>query len=257
MSLSSVIHSFVVVLSVVGYTTAQIPLGVSMVPNPVVLGNSDPAPPYPSDSNPSYNSPAPSYPYPSYSGSDLSSMLPVQTGSPAYGSPPSQYTPPPSPPSESSYPYQQMPYSSFTNGGYSQMDCGYGYQKGSNGKCTPQSWVCSFLTPCSRKLAWRTNPAAILEFVLIGFAFSSGVIITLGVVIRQPSSSTTNIRSKSARPLLLSDAYLIPSSRQYCPPPSTVTVTDKSIETMTLTVTCTEVFFVAVMMSPAVVFDLE
>lgn len=139
MSPSSVIRSFVVVLSVVSYTTAQIPLGVSMVPNPVMSSDSNP-PPYPSDSDPNYNNPAPSYPYPSYSGSSLTSVLPLQTGTPAYGAPPSQYTPPPS---QSSDPYQQMPYSSFTGGGYSQMGCGYGYQKGPDGKCDPESWVCS------------------------------------------------------------------------------------------------------------------
>ena len=148
--MSSVIRSLVVVLSAVSYTAAQIPLGISMVPNPAMSGNSDPAPPYPSDPNQNYNSPPPSYSsYPSNSGSSLSSMLPVQTGSPAYGSPPSQYTPPPS---QSSYPYQQMPYSSFTGGGYSQMDCGYGYKKGSDGKCSPESWVCSFLTLVPGKL---------------------------------------------------------------------------------------------------------
>jgi len=185
MSPSSVIRSFVVVLSVVSYTTAQIPLGVSMVPNPVMSGDSNP-PPYPSDSDPNYNNPAPSYPYPSYSGSSLTSVLPLQTGTPAYGAPPSQYTPPPS---QSSDPYQQMPYSSFTGGGYSQMGCGYGYQKGPDGKCDPQSW-------------WGNNN-------------------TWGCY------QTT---------IIINNEY----SQTYCPPPSTVTVTDKYIDTMTLTVTCTE-----------------
>ena len=141
MSLSSIIRSFVVVLSAVSYTTAQIPLGVSMVPNPMMSSSSD--------SDPSYSNPAPSYSYPSYSGSSLSSMLPVETGSPVYGAPPSQYTPPPS---ETSNPYQHMPYSSFTNGGYSQMDCGYGYKKGSDGKCSSESWVCSSLSLVLRNL---------------------------------------------------------------------------------------------------------
>ena len=152
MSLSSVVRSLVVVLSAVGYATAQIPLGVQMVPNPELPGYSDPAPAYssdypsdpassyPSDPAPSYyNAPAPSYPtYPSYPGSNSYSAPPVETGSPSYSAPPSQYTPPPA---ESSGSYEPMPYSSFTNGGYSQMDCGYGYQKGYDGKCTPESWV--------------------------------------------------------------------------------------------------------------------
>jgi len=116
----SFIRSFVAVLSAVGYATAQVPLGVEMVPNPDAPSNS-PAPSYPSDS-----------------GSSWSSSLPVETGTPAYGAPPSQHTPPPA---ESSSVYQPMPYSSFTGGGYSQMDCGYGFKKGHDGKCTPESWV--------------------------------------------------------------------------------------------------------------------
>jgi hypothetical protein len=147
MSPSSVIRSFVVVLSALSYVRAQVPMGVSMVPNPELLGSSDPASPSPSNSDPSSSTPAPSdsvsaYGNPDpYSSSSMSSSLPVETGSPAYGAPPSQYTPPPS--YQSSDPYEQMPYSSFTHGGYSQMDCGYGYKKGSDGKCTPESWVCS------------------------------------------------------------------------------------------------------------------
>ncbi|KAF9779049.1 hypothetical protein BJ322DRAFT_1113712 [Thelephora terrestris] len=135
-------------------------------PAPPSSSNSGiPPPPSPSNSGSGYGNPAPSYP--GYSGSGMSSMLPMETGSPAYGAPPSQYTPPPS---QSSYPSQQMPYSSFTNGGYSQMDCGYGYQKGSDGMCSPESW-------------WGNSNIA---------------------------------------------------------PPYTMTVTEKSIETMTSTVTCTE-----------------
>ncbi len=52
-------------------------------------------------------------------------------------SPPSYYTPPPPA-------YSQMPYSSFVSGGYKSMECGYGYQKMSDGSCQPQSWVCPF-----------------------------------------------------------------------------------------------------------------
>ena len=125
------IRSFVVVLSAVSYVTAQIPLGVKMVPNPEYSGYSDPNPEYSG-----YSNPAP--PYSSYPGSSRSSVLPTETGSPAYGAPPSQYTPPPA---QSSPSYEPMPYSSFVNGGYSQMDCGYGYTKGYDGKCTPESWV--------------------------------------------------------------------------------------------------------------------
>ena len=132
-SVTSVIRSFAVVLSAVSYAAAQVPLGVQMVPNPGLS-----------------NSPAPSYP--SNSGSSWSSVLPIETGSPAYGAPPSQYTPPPAQPS---YNYEPMPYSSFTGGGYSQMDCGYGYQKGYDGKCTPESWVRPSPLVCSH--TWRTG----------------------------------------------------------------------------------------------------
>ena len=134
-----VIRSFVVVLSALSYATAQVPLGVSMVPNPNMVNS-----PAPSPSNP-----------------DLSSVPPVETGSPVYGAPPSQYTPPPANPS--SY-YEPMPYSSFTNGGYSQMDCGYGYKKGDDGKCSPESWV----RPTIRLI---TSRPGIGEFVLIGLVF--------------------------------------------------------------------------------------
>jgi hypothetical protein len=184
LSVTSVIRSFVVILSAVSYTTAQIPLGVSMVPNPMMSGN--PSPPSPSNSDPNYNSLVASYPASSYSDSSLSSVLPLETGSPAYGAPPSQYTPPPS---ESSDPYKQMPYSSFTGGGYSQMDCGYGYKKGSDGKCSPESWW-------GEDNSWGCY-------------------------------QTTIIINKE-------------HSQPYCPPPWTVTVTDKSVETKILTVTYTQ-----------------
>jgi len=69
--------------------------------------------------------------------------MPIATGASGYAqasaaassAPPSQYTPPPSYSSDS-----MMPYSSFTAGGYSSMACGYGYQKGSDGKCSAMSW---------------------------------------------------------------------------------------------------------------------
>jgi hypothetical protein len=43
---------------------------------------------------------------------------------------------------DSSYQYyDQSYYSSFSKGGYSSMDCGYGYGKDSNNYCTMSSWV--------------------------------------------------------------------------------------------------------------------
>lgn len=141
-SVTSIVRSFAVVLSVAGYVAAQVPLGVQMVPNPEMTNDpasnpsdtSYPGGSYPTDTS----SPGDSYPnnYPSNSYSSLSSSMPVETGSPSDGAPPSQYTPPP--PQYSSV--SEMPYSSFTGGGYSQMDCGYGYKKDYEGKCSPESW---------------------------------------------------------------------------------------------------------------------
>lgn len=42
-------------------------------------------------------------------------------------------------------PYDAMPYTSMTAGGYSSMGCGYGYQKDNNGYCSQMSWVRLFL----------------------------------------------------------------------------------------------------------------
>jgi len=158
LSVISVIRSFVVALSAVSYVAAQIPLGVQMVPNPEMSGsNSDQTP---SSSYPPAYSPSHQPSYPSDSSSSPASDMPVETGTPAYGAPPSQYTPPPAEPSGG---YQPMPYSSFTNGGYSQMDCGYGYKKGYDGKCTPESWVCFSLPPPD-----------IVVILLIGIVFLVG-----------------------------------------------------------------------------------
>ena len=151
---SSIIRSFVVVLTALSYATAQVPLGVQMVPNPEMGGSPSPSPsPSPSGSYPSNayppsyssdsyppsyssNSYPPSYPSNSY---QSVSALPIETGSPTLPAPPSYYTPPPA---QSSSVYNNMPYSSFTGGGYSHMDCGYGYKKGYDGKCEPENWVC-------------------------------------------------------------------------------------------------------------------
>jgi hypothetical protein len=66
------------------------------------------------------------------------SSMPVETGSPTMPAPPSYNTPPPA---QSSSMYQEdMPYTSFTGGGYSHMDCGYGYKKDYDGKCVAEDW---------------------------------------------------------------------------------------------------------------------
>jgi hypothetical protein len=45
--------------------------------------------------------------------------------------------------------YDSGYYSSFTQGGYSSMNCGYGYSKDSKGYCQKQSWVCDGYTATS------------------------------------------------------------------------------------------------------------
>ncbi|KAG6837325.1 hypothetical protein H0H93_011420 [Arthromyces matolae] len=56
--------------------------------------------------------------------------------------PPSQYTTAPS----GGF-YDTMPYSVYQNGGYSQLQCGYGYVKGSDGRCKPESWTYTQAVP--------------------------------------------------------------------------------------------------------------
>lgn len=195
-----------------------------MVPNPE-MSSSDPAPPYQSPSDSSW-----------------SSSLPVETGSPAYGAPPSQYTPPPA---ESPSSYEPMPYSSFVDGGYSQMDCGYGYKKGADGKCAPESWVCP--PPTAYVLTFPENELTGCDGIHTDrVCFFSGTPMVVGAVTRLRSSLTRASLSKSTLPSgsPLIGQYLILCSSQHCPPPSTVTVTDKSVETQILTVTYTQVFSV-------------
>jgi hypothetical protein len=66
------------------------------------------------------------------------SYVPAPSGYGPVSAPPSQVT---QPPSQTDF-YQQMPYSSFISGGYSSLNCGYGYYKSSDGSCQQQTWVC-------------------------------------------------------------------------------------------------------------------
>ena len=71
--------------------------------------------------------------------------------SPAESAYSSEVTEPPS--YSSSSMDEQAYYSTFTSEGYKSMDCGYGYSKGSDGKCNAQSWVrLSVLLPSSLNL---------------------------------------------------------------------------------------------------------
>ena len=127
-------------LSLISAAAAQVVNGVSMVPAQTASGSasasavsSDSSAPSASGSSgssaPSASSAAPSNADNSNSGGGYSQ----------YQAPPSQYTQPPS--SSSADFYQQMPYSSYQNGGYKSLSCGYGYTKDSDGSCKPESWV--------------------------------------------------------------------------------------------------------------------
>jgi hypothetical protein len=116
-------------LTLISYATAQ---SISMVPMPSDMGSSSAAP-----SSSMSGPPAPTMP-PSSAGSSLPPAYNQYSSSGnqygAYSAPPAQYTAPPQ--------TQDMPYSSFMAGGYSTMDCGYGYLKGYDGSCTSmKSWV--------------------------------------------------------------------------------------------------------------------
>lgn len=112
--------SLALCLSLVSYASAQ-----SIVMVPVPSGLMGPGYVAPSDTSSSYSGAPPAVTStPSYSNNQYGS----------YSAPPAQYTPPPQ--------TAEMPYSAFMAGGYKSMDCGYGYQKGSDGSCTStQSWV--------------------------------------------------------------------------------------------------------------------
>jgi hypothetical protein len=79
------------------------------------------------------------------SGGYYGSSAPAQatdSASATYGASSAEYT---SPPSSSYDIYSMMPYDSMTAGGYSSLDCGYGYSKAYDGSCQSMSWVCGSL----------------------------------------------------------------------------------------------------------------
>jgi len=130
-------------LSLISAAAAQVVNGVSMVPAQTASGSasasavsSDSSAPSASGSSGSSGSSAPSASSAAPSNADNSNS---GGGYSQYQAPPSQYTQPPS--SSSADFYQQMPYSSYQNGGYKSLSCGYGYTKDSDGSCKPESWV--------------------------------------------------------------------------------------------------------------------
>lgn len=108
-------NSVIIALSLAGAAAAQLVAGpVSMVPASQVYASGTPTA---ADNSNQYSAAASSA---------------VASSAPA-----SQYTQPPATDGGQS----AMPYSSFMSGGYSSMNCGYGYSKGSDGSCKQMSWV--------------------------------------------------------------------------------------------------------------------
>ena len=103
-------NALFVALSAAGYASAQLVNGYSMVSMPAGMnyyGSS--APPQATDSS-------------------------TVTASAAYSTATA-------PPTSTTDFYSIMPYESMTAGGYSSLECGYGYTKASNGYCEAESWV--------------------------------------------------------------------------------------------------------------------
>ncbi len=154
---------FAVGVSFASVAAAQIVVnGVSSVPYPTAAAGSS------SDSG---SVDASAYYTPSAASTYYGSSYPAQyTGSSsAYGyessaaytytAAASAYTPPPSYMS-SVYSYQESSYSSFVGGGYSSMDCAYGYSKAYDGSCSSMSWVSnvrSSLTPTQSLNFWMIS----------------------------------------------------------------------------------------------------
>ena len=125
--------SLVVGLTLASYATAQV---VSLIPNPNLASGAASASSSPTNAPPA---PTSSSSGSGYAGASSPSYNQYgNSAAPAYNQytpPPAQYTPPPQ--------SEAMPYESFMSGGYSSMQCGYGYNKGSDGSCTStESWVC-------------------------------------------------------------------------------------------------------------------
>ncbi len=121
-------NSVLTILTLAGAAAAQIVAGpVTMVPSSQVYATSTPSA---GDNHVAASSSAPSY---------------------SSSAAPSDYT---QPPKATDGGASDMPYSSFTNGGYKSMDCGYGHTKASDGSCQSMSWV-SRTFFAAELLAWR------------------------------------------------------------------------------------------------------
>lgn len=110
-------------LSLASVAAAQVANGVSAVPYSMVYGTSAPATSTAAASSTDAYSQAA---YTQAASSSASASYSAITQAPS---------------SSSSYDiYSAMPYSSFMSGGYKSLDCGYGYQKMSDGSCQAMSW---------------------------------------------------------------------------------------------------------------------
>lgn len=121
-------QSIALILSLAGAASAQIINGVSMVP---ISAASTIAAYASSSAAAGYDSAAAS------SSSSYQAYGAASTGYSASSTSAAAASYTTAPPSTST----DMSYSSFMSGGYSSMDCGYGYSKASDGSCTSQSWV--------------------------------------------------------------------------------------------------------------------
>ena len=136
-------NAIILGLSLVSAATAQVANGVSAVPYSAVYGSASPitssAAATATSASAGYNAAASSGGY--SASSQAANTQAAYTQAPSYASTAaaSAITPPPA--SSSSYDiYSMMPYSSFMAGGYQSLDCGYGYQKMSDGSCQAMSW---------------------------------------------------------------------------------------------------------------------
>lgn len=119
-------------LTLATYASAQ---AVSMVPNPnlAASGSASASGSYPASAPPAATSSS-GYGSSGYGSPNQYGQYGSSSSYNQYTAASAQYTPPPQ--------SEVMPYSSFMNGGYQSMSCGYGYVKGYDGSCTStESWV--------------------------------------------------------------------------------------------------------------------
>lgn len=78
-------------------------------------------------------------------------------------------------------------YSSFMSGGYSSMNCGYGYSKASNGACSQQSWYQT--SGCYETIIINNKCVVFVVWSLSPNCYSEDLATTLEVMAARPSLS--------------------------------------------------------------------